>query len=80
MGYLGKGDRGRRRSRTDNIGNALSIWTAFQKRYAKLKLIGHPNAGKVFLNWFLSLEGQIAFRQAHSARALAKISSTYQPA
>ncbi len=25
----------------------------------------HPNAAKVFLNWFLSLEGQIAFRQAN---------------
>ena len=26
----------------------------------------HPNAAKVFLNWFLSLEGQIAFRQANT--------------
>jgi iron(III) transport system substrate-binding protein len=26
----------------------------------------HPNAAKVFINWFLSLEGQIAFRQANS--------------
>ena len=25
----------------------------------------HPNAAKVFLNRFLSLEGQIAFRQAN---------------
>ena len=26
----------------------------------------HPNAAKVFINWFLSLEGQIAFRQANT--------------
>ena len=26
----------------------------------------HANAAKVFLNWFLSLEGQIAFRQANT--------------
>ena len=26
----------------------------------------HPSAAKVFLNWFLSLEGQIAFRQANT--------------
>ena len=26
----------------------------------------HPNAAKVFINWYLSLEGQIAFRQANS--------------
>lgn len=25
----------------------------------------HPSAAKVFINWFLSLEGQIAFRQAN---------------
>ena len=26
----------------------------------------HPSAAKVFINWFLSLEGQIAFRQANN--------------
>ena len=26
----------------------------------------HPNGAKVFINWFLSLEGQIAFRQANT--------------
>jgi iron(III) transport system substrate-binding protein len=26
----------------------------------------HPNAAKVFINWYLSLEGQIAFRQANT--------------
>ena len=26
----------------------------------------HPNAARVFINWYLSLEGQIAFRQANS--------------
>ena len=26
----------------------------------------HPSAAKVFINWFLSLEGQIAFRQANT--------------
>ncbi len=26
----------------------------------------HPNAGKVFVNWYLSREGQIAFRQANA--------------
>jgi iron(III) transport system substrate-binding protein len=26
----------------------------------------HPNAAKVFINWFLSQEGQIAFRQANT--------------
>ncbi len=26
----------------------------------------HPNAARVFINWFLSLEGQIAFRQANT--------------
>lgn len=26
----------------------------------------HPNAAKVFINWFLSQEGQIAFRQANA--------------
>jgi ABC-type Fe3+ transport system substrate-binding protein len=26
----------------------------------------HPNAAKVFINWYLSLEGQTAFRQANT--------------
>ena len=26
----------------------------------------HPNGARVFINWYLSLEGQIAFRQANS--------------
>ena len=26
----------------------------------------HPNSARVFINWFLSLEGQIAFRQANT--------------
>ena len=26
----------------------------------------HPNGAKVFINWYLSLEGQIAFRQANT--------------
>ena len=26
----------------------------------------HPNAARVFINWSLSLEGQIAFRQANT--------------
>ena len=26
----------------------------------------HPNGARVFINWYLSLEGQIAFRQANT--------------
>ena len=28
----------------------------------------HPNAAKVFINWYLSREGQIAFRQANNTQ------------
>ena len=28
----------------------------------------HPNAAKVFINWYLSREGQIAFRMANNTQ------------
>ena len=49
----------------------INISSAFGQ-LALLNQAPHPNAAKVFINWYLSREGQIAFQKAMSAAGDAK--------
>ena len=46
-----------------NMKEPTALYTGANGTIALMKQAPHPNAAKVFINWFLSREGQIAFQE-----------------